>query len=192
MLSTEDKAQGTIKSWSEYLLNKFPYWKLVRITAYMKRFINSCRKVHRDGPITKSEVVGAEEIWIRITQETSDMTSTLRLAKDEVGILRCNERIQGHTSIFIPRKSALARSIIEHCHLQTLHAWGSRDNNEQGATKILDSQVASTVVGWILRKIDWHHEEHPFQSNWKSPFDFRRSFIGRGVSSKQPTSLLPG
>ena len=49
------------------------------------------------------------------------MTSTLRLAKDEVGILRCNERIQGYTPIFIPRKSALARSIIEHCHLQTLH-----------------------------------------------------------------------
>ena len=49
------------------------------------------------------------------------MTSTLRLAEDEVGILSCNERIQGYTPIFIPRKSALARSIIEHCHLQTLH-----------------------------------------------------------------------
>ena len=121
MLLTEDKAQGAIKSWSEDLLNKFPYWKLLRITAYMKRFINSCRKVHRDGPLTKSEVVEAEEIWVRITQETSDMTSTLKLAKDEVGILRCNERIQGYTPIFIPRKSALARSIIEHCHLQTLH-----------------------------------------------------------------------
>ena len=94
MLLTEDKAQGAIKSWSEDLLNKFPYWKLLRITAYTKRFINSCRKVHGDGPLTKSEVVGAEEIWVRITQETSDMTSTLRLANDEVGILRCNERIQ--------------------------------------------------------------------------------------------------
>ena len=112
MLLTEDKAQGAIKSWSEDLLNKFPYWKLLRITAYMKCFINSCRKVHGDGPLTKSEVVGAEEIWVRITQETSNMTSTLRLANDEVGILRCNERIQGYTPIFIPRKSALARSIM--------------------------------------------------------------------------------
>ena len=49
------------------------------------------------------------------------MKTDLRLAKDEDGLFGCNERIQGYTLIFIPRESALARHIIEHCHLQTLH-----------------------------------------------------------------------
>ena len=49
------------------------------------------------------------------------MKTDLRLAKDEDGLIRCNERIQGYTRIFIPRESALARRIIEHYHVQTLH-----------------------------------------------------------------------
>ena len=49
------------------------------------------------------------------------MKTDLRLAKDEDGLIRCNERIQGYTPIFILRESVLARWIIEHYHVQTLH-----------------------------------------------------------------------
>ena len=121
VLLTEDKAQEAIGSWVEGIVNKFPYWKLLRITSYMKRFIDGCRKARRGGPLTKSEIKEAEETWVLITQGVSDMTTNLRIDKDEAGILRCNERIQGYTPILIPKKSALARCIIEHCHLQTLH-----------------------------------------------------------------------
>ena len=38
LLLAEDKAQGAVKA--EGLLNKFPYWKLKRITAYVNRFID--------------------------------------------------------------------------------------------------------------------------------------------------------
>ena len=87
----------------------------------MNRFIDGCRKSRRDGPITKSEIVKAEAKWVRITEETSDMATNLRLAKDEAGLTRCYGRIQGYTLIFVPRKSAFARWIIEYGHLQMLH-----------------------------------------------------------------------
>ena len=121
MLLAEDKAHGAVKDWAEGLLNKFPYWKLLRITAYVNRFIDGYKKSRRVGPITKSEIGKAEKKWIQITQETCNMKTDIRLAKDEDGLIRCNERIQGYTPIFIPRESVLARRIIEHYHVQTLH-----------------------------------------------------------------------
>ena len=49
------------------------------------------------------------------------MKTDIRLSKDENGLIRCNERIQGYTPIFIPSDSALAWRIIEHYHVLTLH-----------------------------------------------------------------------
>ena len=77
---------------------------------------------------------------MQITQETCDMKTDLRLANDEDGLIRCNERIQGYTPIFISRESALARRIIEHCQCTNL-AWGSGGNHKQSATKVLDSKT---------------------------------------------------
>ena len=120
LLLAEDKAHGAVKDWAEGVLNKFTYWKLLRITAYLNRFIDGCRKSRRVGPIFKSKTMEAEAKWIQITQQTWDMKTDLRLAKDEDGLTRFNERIQDYTSIFIPKESALARRIIEHYHVQTL------------------------------------------------------------------------
>ena len=36
-------------------------------------------------------------------------------------MFRCVGRFKGYHPIFTPRKTALARQIIQHCHLQTLH-----------------------------------------------------------------------
>jgi len=121
LLLDEDKVHGTVKDWAEGLLNKFPYWKLLRVTTYVNQFVDGCKKSIRVGPITKSEIEKAEQKWMQITQETCDMKTDLGLAKDEGGLIRCNERIKGYTPIFIPRESALACRIIKHCHVQTLH-----------------------------------------------------------------------
>lgn len=121
LMLTEDKAQETLKRLSEGLLNKFPYWKLLRITAYVRRFTDGCRNRRRNGPLTRFEIMEAERTWVQIVQQTCDMTTNLKLTTDDNGVMRCNERIQDYKPIFIPRKSALARRIIEHCHLQTLH-----------------------------------------------------------------------
>lgn len=47
LMLAEDMAQETLKRWSEGLLNKFPYWKLLRITAYVRRFTDGCREKTR-------------------------------------------------------------------------------------------------------------------------------------------------
>ena len=121
MLLTEETTQGIVKSWAEELLTKFSYSKLLRITAHKKRFKNGCRRLRQNEPITKSEISEAEGVWVQITQNTGDMVTNLQLAKDEAGLIRCYGRIQGYTPNFIPRKSTLARRIIEHCHTQMLH-----------------------------------------------------------------------
>lgn len=121
MLLMEDVALDTVKRWAEDLLDKFTYWRLLRITSYVKGFIDGCRKTRRDGPLTKTEITDAENTWVRITQRLSDMTSSLKLATDEDGIVRCYERIQGYTPVFIPRESTLVRRITECCLLHTLH-----------------------------------------------------------------------
>ena len=121
LLLAEDKAQGAVKEWAEDLLNKFPYWTLLRITAYVNRFTDAWKKSRRVRPITKSEIREAENKWIQIIQKTCNMKTDIRLSKDEDGLIRCNERIQGYTPIFIPSDSALAWRIIEHYHVLTLH-----------------------------------------------------------------------
>ena len=163
MLLAKDSSQETIKNWAEEMLKKFPCWKLLRITAYMNRFINGCRKTRLEGPLRKSKIGEAEETWVRITRATSDMTSNLRLAKDEVGIQRCYERIQGYTPIFIPRNSALARCIIEHCHLQTLHG-GVATTMYKVRKKYWIPKLRSLVKS-VRRKCN-HCKKKPSEGSW--------------------------
>ncbi|XP_002734893.1 uncharacterized protein LOC100366659 [Saccoglossus kowalevskii] len=119
MLLTED--ENDLNKWVQDLLSRFPFWKLLRITAHIKRFADSCRGMRRIGPLTKSEMSAAETVWIKMTQQTNRMTVDIAISVDHDGIQRCSSRIQGYNPIYIPQKTALARRIIEHCHILTLH-----------------------------------------------------------------------
>ena len=108
--------------WANSLLEKYTYWKLLRITAYIKRFAYNC--THRamiSGPLTTEEIGKAETTWLKYIQEGHDLTNETELRKDSMGIWRCVGRIEGYHPIFIPRKSPLAAKIIEHFHKFTLH-----------------------------------------------------------------------
>ena len=122
MFLVDDASTGeNIREWADELLNRVSYWKLLRITAYVKRFIDGCRKSKKTGPLTRDEMTEAERVWVRVTQTWNEMRTDMTLAKDETGLVRCMGRIQGYQPIFIPRESALTRRLIEHCHLQSLH-----------------------------------------------------------------------
>ena len=89
------------------------YLKLLRITAYVWRFINNCRRQRADrvnGSLTTSELHNAEVKWLRSCQAThfqnkiENMTTNstssrlplvkqLRLYLDPEGIIRCGGRI---------------------------------------------------------------------------------------------------
>ena len=93
----------------------------MRITAYVKRFIDGCRKSKKTGPLTRVEIAEAERVWVRFTQTWKEIRTDMTLAKDETGLVRCTGRIQEYQPIFIPRESTFTRRLVEHCHLQSLH-----------------------------------------------------------------------
>ncbi len=111
------------------LLSKFTYWKTLRITAWLLRFLGNvrCSKEGRiDGPLTTCELVKAEELLIVNAQQQVDETFTrdqlqLNLQKDEDGVLECRGRVQGFYPIYISDSSLLARKFVEHAHKSTLH-----------------------------------------------------------------------
>ena len=108
--------------WANSLLEKYTYRKLLRITAYIKRFGYNC--THRamiSGPLTTEEIGKAETTWLKYIQEGHDLTNETELRRDSMGIWRCVGRIEGYHPIFIPRKSPLAAKIVEHFHKFTLH-----------------------------------------------------------------------
>ncbi len=111
------------------LISKFTYWKTLRITAWLLRFIGNvrCSKEGRiDGPLTTCELVKAEELLIVNAQRQVDETFTrdqlqLNLQKNEDGVLECRGRVQWFYPIYISDSSLLARKFVEHAHKSTLH-----------------------------------------------------------------------
>ena len=50
----------------EKLVDKFKYWKILRVTAYIKQFINNCKtSCRQEGPLTTEKIIDAETYWIR-------------------------------------------------------------------------------------------------------------------------------
>ena len=65
------------------------YWKLLRVTAFLKRFIDNCRKSEKQkGPLTTKEFEAAEKFWITQVQTSRSLKSDVGLKKDEGGIFR--------------------------------------------------------------------------------------------------------
>ena len=108
--------------WGNSLIQKFSYWKLLCVTALVKRFADNCRvKEKRKGPITTEEISSAETFWLRFAQENQELNSPMELRKDDMGVWRCFGRLPGYHPAFLPRKSLLSTRIIQHCHKATIH-----------------------------------------------------------------------
>ena len=104
------------------MLTKYSYWKLIRITAYVLRFVEHCRKKKVTClALTSQETDEAEKLWIRRAQTTGNLTTTIDLTIGEDGILRCDGRIPNYNPIFLPRSHQLVKLIIQACHRKTLH-----------------------------------------------------------------------
>ena len=94
----------------------------MRVTAFVKRFIDNCRKSEKQkGPLTTKEFEAAEKFWITQVQTSQPLKSVVGLKKDEGGIFRYAGRVQHHNLVFLPRKCKLAVLIVRHVHEQTLH-----------------------------------------------------------------------
>ena len=104
------------------LLEKFSYWKTLRITAFMMRFVARCRGRRTQEPmLTSEEIDSAETYWLRKTQSSEELKSDIDLKMDENGLWRCSGRIPGYNPIFLPKNSRLVALLIQQSHEKTLH-----------------------------------------------------------------------
>ncbi|XP_065052545.1 uncharacterized protein LOC135681850 [Rhopilema esculentum] len=108
----------------ETLLLKHPYNKMLRITAYIMRFIRRCQKnevVAKDNIITVEEIETAETFWIKRAQEQIGETKHCQLTEDECELMRYNGRIPNYNPIWLPRNHKLTDLIIAANHRKVLH-----------------------------------------------------------------------
>ena len=107
----------------DQLLHKYSsYWKLLRVTAHVKRFVNNCKKTEKQkAPLKKEELRVAERFWITQAQAVRAPKSDVSLEKNEHGILRCVSRVPGYYPIFLPRECELTLPVVLKVHRLVLH-----------------------------------------------------------------------
>ena len=123
------------------------YAKLLRVTAYVLRFINNCRRKSYSRKISglgAQELQGAEKMWLRSCQSITyhdeianlqskkgrlPMVKQLRLFLDSEGYIRCGGKIHNAPvaelakfPYLLPGKHHLTRLIIQDAHERLLHA----------------------------------------------------------------------
>ena len=119
------------------------YWKLLRVTAWVRRFVSNLKRMVNGEQIRVSyllvqELEDAERLWISSVQrefdgKTKQLNNTLGLYLDEKGIILCKGRLgnadlsilQKHP-ILIPGGSYLARLLVMDAHRHTAHG-GKKD-----------------------------------------------------------------
>jgi len=131
------------------ILTKYSSWtKLIRITAYLTRFIHNTRQKGRDrliGPLSVTELKTARDVWIKIAQTEAfyDEVKSLKQGKSlsshsklitlspflEEGIIRVGGRLQrSHLPInqrhpaILPKKHTVTELIFTEYHIKYLHA----------------------------------------------------------------------
>ncbi|XP_064470123.1 uncharacterized protein LOC135384870 [Ornithodoros turicata] len=122
------------------------YNRVVRVTAWIRRFVWNCRtNVKNIGALTASEVAESEMLWVRHVQrevypeETFALSRNEQIAKsskllrlnpflDENRVMRLTGRLQCSDNtedikhpILLPKKHTLSKLIVRNAHELTLH-----------------------------------------------------------------------
>ena len=113
------------------LLDKFCYWKAIRVCAWIKRFFFNVRtrKTSRiTEPLTTQELNLVKLLWEKRVQDRArederyqEDRLQLNLQPNSDGVLECRGRIQGHHPVYLPDSHQYTKKLVEHAHLSTLH-----------------------------------------------------------------------
>ena len=129
-LLQKQEDQNFQETWTEELLQKYKYWKLLRKVAKTR------------GPLTTFEIEQAEQWWIKLAQAGCEQRIDVPLKRDTLGIWRWYGRVPDYHPMFLPRKHRLTeggRGTLPSDEF----AWGSPVHNEQGAREVLDPTTAT-------------------------------------------------
>ena len=111
--------------------------KLLRVTAYVFRFINNCRKTldSRHGEMQVKELQDAENYWITLSQNKlksdrkfGQIYKQLRIYQDDEDILRAKGRLENSNlslnqkvPIVLPAEGYFIELLVSDAHLRTMH-----------------------------------------------------------------------
>ena len=103
----------------EFLLDKYELHKLLRVSGWIRRFINDCQKIKKRGALTTSEIQCQEKFYIKREQRKvehskkfKEIRKQLNLQLNCESIYECRGKMQGVYLIYLPWSSALSEKII--------------------------------------------------------------------------------
>ena len=115
----------------DHMFNKLTFWKAIRVTAWIVRFVRNCRVKRNQrtaGPLRTMETNEQKKFWLRRAQQDCKETDEfkedqqrLNLQLNKEKLYECRGRLQGQFPIYIPRKHSVSKKIVEDAHVQTLH-----------------------------------------------------------------------
>ena len=101
-----------VKNELDEVLERFEYWKAMRVTAWIVRFIRNsqAKKASRiKGPLSTPEIQEQITQWVKQVQSRAKSNDSfkedeqkLNIQKNDEGILECRGRIQGQCPIYLP------------------------------------------------------------------------------------------
>ena len=115
----------------DQLLNKYDLFNVLRIGAWIQRFISNGRTKpgkRASGPLVTEEFERTKSWWIKRAQHAARQDSRfetdqlhLNLHPNDEGILECRGRIQGGFPIYPPDNHPFTSSLVRQAHISTLH-----------------------------------------------------------------------
>ena len=151
---TKEKVFVTLnekQSQLDFLCEKYPYWKLVRVTSWVMRFKNNCLLHKQAGPLSAEELMNAEQVCVRQAQQVKvDVPPDIKTLTNNDGLVQVDTRIPGYNPLWLPKRSAFTTRLIEHHHLKTLHG-GVQTTMASIRSKFWVTQLRSQAKTLIYR-----------------------------------------
>ena len=113
------------------LHNKYQLLKPLRIGAWIRRFMDRCKKdcqVKETGSIKTKEIKGQQLWWIRRVQKGAERDPHFRADQLQLNlhpngehVLDCRGRIVGQYPIYLPDSHSFTAKMVFQDHLSTIH-----------------------------------------------------------------------
>eukprot|EP00794_Sanderia_malayensis_P000965 gene965-biopygen216 len=120
-----------VESVLDKVLEKFEYWKAMRVTAWIFRFIWNlkAKKSQRiKDPLSTKEIQNQITQWIRRVQSRATASESfkadeqrLNIQRNNEDILECRGRIQGQFPIYLPTNALFTEKLVMNNHVSTGH-----------------------------------------------------------------------
>lgn len=106
------------------LLHKHNLWRVLRVSAWMARFIHNSRNQSSErqrGPLTSEELKVQRRFWERRAQQEGMKSETFEEDRRQLNLLECRGRIQGVYPVYLPEIAVYTEKFIQEARESTLH-----------------------------------------------------------------------